>query len=58
MDGEPDLPELFGNDQKLNKKQVFSMESKEQHQNSKRTEIILHMKGLPPPQFFALYVKV
>ena len=41
------------NDEKLNKKdkQVFSTKSKEQNQNRKRTEVIPHMKGLPPPQY-------
>ena len=28
--------------------EVFSTESKEQHQNLKQTEIITHMRGLPP----------
>jgi len=36
-----DFPVLFKkNNEKLNKKEVFSAESKEQHQNSKRTEIL------------------
>ena len=44
----------------LNKKtkQVFSTESKEQHQNLKQTEIIPHMKGTVPPKRPALYAKV
>ena len=44
--------------QKLNKKkQVFLNESKERHQNLKRTEITPYMKGAFLPQRPALYAK-
>ena len=36
------------NNEKINMKSFFSTESKEQHQNLKRTEIISHMRGSPP----------
>ena len=36
---------ILRNDQKLNKKQVSSTESKEQRQNLKRTEIITYIRG-------------
>jgi hypothetical protein len=43
---------------KFKKKQVFSTESNEQHQNLKRTKIITYMKEVAPSQHLALYAEV
>ena len=50
MKGAPDFPALFKkrSEIKYKKKISFSTESKEQHQNLKRTENIMHMIGFAP----------
>ena len=45
---EPDIPALFKNNQQLNKKQVFSTESKKEHHNLKRTEITVYVMRVAP----------
>ena len=53
---EPDFLELFN--KRSEKKQVSSIEIKKKHCNMKRTEIIMYMRGSPPPQRLALHAKV
>ena len=48
MKGVLDIPALFKNNEKLNKKQVFSTESKKQHSNFKQKEIITYRRGFIP----------
>ena len=49
MKGVPDFPVLFKKTiRNWIKKSSFSTESKEQHQNLKRTEIITYMIGFTP----------
>ena len=47
----------FKKNGKINMKKLFQLEVKSSSKNSKRTEIIMHMKGSPPPNISLFTLK-